>query len=96
MRSGPEALAFLPMPGMNLFDALTVAARRMNDCCVQTMNLEIGDRPKAPHVSVDGGGTELAVTVSCAECKTKSVIRTDGASVKVETFKGQEHPAVGR
>lgn len=76
------------MSGMRLYDALTVAARRMNACCVKTMNFEIGDRPKAPHVAVDGGGAELTVTVHCPDCKTKSVIRTDGASVKVDATPG--------
>jgi Zn finger protein HypA/HybF involved in hydrogenase expression len=76
------------MPGIALFDALTVAARRLNGCCKETLNKEIGDRPKAAHVSVEGGGERLTVTVNCPACKTQSVIVTDGADVKVDKKAG--------
>ena len=72
------------MPGIQLFDALTVASRRLNGCCKQTLNKDIGDRPHAKHVTVDGTGANLTVTVDCPVCATKSVITTDGANVKVE------------
>lgn len=72
------------MAGLNLFDALTTASRRMNACCVKTLNKEIGDRPKAKHVVVEGAAASLTVTVDCPVCNTKSVLETDGVQVKVE------------
>lgn len=60
----------------------------MKACCVKTMNFEIGDRPKAPHVTVEGGGLELTVTVHCPVCKTKTLVRTDGDSAKVDATPG--------
>lgn len=76
------------MPGIALFDALTVAARRLSGCCVHTLNKEIGDRPKAPHVTVEGGAEKLTVTVRCPDCKTQSVIVTDGRDVRVDRKAG--------
>lgn len=76
------------MPGIALFDALTVAARRLNGCCKETLNKEIGDRPKAPHVTVEGNADKLTVTVNCKTCKTQSVIVTDGVDVKVDKKAG--------
>jgi hypothetical protein len=81
------------MPGIQLFDALTVAARRLNGCCVHTLNKDIGDRPHAKHVAVEASGLELTVTVDCPVCSTKSVIRTDGANVKVERGAAGTPPA---
>ena len=72
------------MAGLNLFDALTTASRRMNGCCVKTLNKEIGDRPKATHVIVEGAGANLTVTVNCPVCNTQTVLETDGVQVKVE------------
>lgn len=76
------------MPGIALFDALTVAARRLNGCCKHTLNKEIGDRPKVTHVTVEGAAEKLTVTVNCPVCKTQSVIVTDGADVKVDRKAG--------
>lgn len=72
------------MAGLNLFDALTTASRRMNGCCVKTLNKEIGDRPKATDVTVGVSGSTLSVTVDCPSCGTKTVLETDGVHVKVE------------
>ena len=72
------------MAGIALYDALTIAARRMKSCCVKTLNDGIGDRPKSKHVTVAASGHELHVTVDCPVCKTKTVVRTDNESVKVE------------
>ena len=76
------------MAGMNLYEALTVGARRMNGCCVKTLNAEVNGRPKTEHVKVEGSGENLTVTVDCPTCKTRNVIRTDGASVAVEKLPG--------
>jgi len=76
------------MAGLNLFDALTTASRRMSGCCAKTLNKEIGDRPKATHVTVEGAGANLTVTVDCPACATKTVLETDGVQVKVERKPG--------
>jgi hypothetical protein len=72
------------MGGINLYDALTVASRRLNGCCAKTLNKEIGDRPKVKHVTVEAANAMLTVTVDCPVCGTKTVLETDGVQVKVE------------
>lgn len=72
------------MGGINLYDALTVASRRLTGCCVKTLNSEINGRPKTTHVNVEAAGATITVTVDCPVCGTKSVLETDGVHVKVE------------
>ena len=72
------------MGGINLYDALTVASRRLNGCCVKTLNSEVNGRPKTTHVNVEATGPTITVTVDCPVCGTKSVLETDGVQAKVE------------
>lgn len=76
------------MGGINLYDVLTVASRRLDRCCVKTLNSEVNGRPKTTHVSIEAAGTTLTVTVDCPVCGTKSVLETDGVQVKVERKPG--------
>ena len=64
------------MAGVNLFESLTLASRKMKRCCVKTLNDEIGQRPKAEHVkSETHGGGPVTVVVDCPICKTKTQIK---------------------
>lgn len=76
------------MAGINLYDALTVASRRLRGCCAKTLNKEVNGRPKTTHVNVEAAGAMLTITVDCPVCGTKSVLETDGMQVKVERKAG--------
>ena len=74
------------MPGVNLFESLTLASRKMKRCCVKTLNDEIGQRPKAEHVKAEThGGGPVTIVVDCPICRSKTQIKATPGAADVQT-----------